>query len=138
MGKSLTHKILESHLTDGELKTGEEIGIRVDQALIQDITGTMVMLNFEAMGLPRIRTKVAVAYGDHNVIQVDQRNTEDHIYLASSAKKLWNLVGQAIDGHRAPDSPRTLRGTRRGRAGRRQPYASLRRYRNDRDWCRRP
>ena len=98
MGRSLTHKILESHLTDGELKAGQEIGIRVDQALIQDITGTMVMLNFEAMGLPRIRTKVAVAYGDHNVIQVDQRNTEDHVYLASSANKYGIWWGKPSTG----------------------------------------
>ncbi len=91
MGKSLTRKILESHLADGKMVRGEEIGIRVDQALIQDITGTVVLLNFEAMGLSRVRARVAVAYGDHNVLQVDHRNTEDHIYLASASRKfgIW-------------------------------------------------
>ncbi|MBI2880921.1 MAG: aconitate hydratase [Candidatus Tectomicrobia bacterium] len=84
-------KIIREHLREGEMEVGEEIGIGIDQALIQDITGTVVMLNFEAMGLPRIRCQLAAAYGDHNVLQVDSRNTEDHIYLASAARKygIW-------------------------------------------------
>ncbi|MEE8110439.1 MAG: aconitate hydratase [bacterium] len=95
---SVFRKIIEEHLREGEMKTGEEIGIGIDQALIQDITGTVVMLNFEAMGLPRIQCKVAAAYGDHNVLQVDSRNTEDHIYLASAARKYGMWWGKPSSG----------------------------------------
>ncbi|MFQ5914088.1 MAG: aconitate hydratase [Nitrospinota bacterium] len=94
-------KIIREHLREGEMKVGEEIGISIDQVLIQDITGTVVMLNFEAMGLPRARCKVAAAYGDHNVLQVDSRNTEDHIYLASAALKygIWWAKPSSGIGH---------------------------------------
>ncbi len=101
MGQNVTRKILSTHLRDGELVVGQEIGIAVDQVLVQDITGTAVFLNFEAMGLSRVRCKLAAAYADHNVLQVDARMTEDHRYLATASRKYgvwWGKPGAGI-GH---------------------------------------
>ena len=69
MGLTLTEKILKAHLVEGEMKKGTEIGIRIDQTLTQDATGTMAYLEFEAMGVPRVRTERSVAYIDHNTLQ---------------------------------------------------------------------
>jgi aconitate hydratase len=80
---------------------GEEIGIKIDEILIQDITGTAAMLHFEAMQLSRVRCKVACVYGDHNVLQVSEENTEDHVYLSTAARKYgiwWAKPGAGI-GH---------------------------------------
>jgi aconitate hydratase len=88
MGDSTAAKILKSHLVDGELIAGSEIGIRIDQTLHQDATGTMVMLELEAMGLKRVKTELSVTYVDHNMLQNDFRNADDHRYLQSVAQKL--------------------------------------------------
>ncbi len=69
MGLTLTEKILKNHLVDGEFKKGCEIGIRIDQTLTQDATGTMAYLEYEAMGVPRVKTEKSVAYIDHNTLQ---------------------------------------------------------------------
>jgi aconitate hydratase len=101
MGDNITRKILAAHLVDGRMVPGEEIGIRVDEILIQDITGTAAMMHFEAMQLGRVRCKVACVYGDHNVLQVSEENTEDHVYLATAARKYgiwWAKPGAGI-GH---------------------------------------
>jgi predicted aconitate hydratase len=101
MGKNLTRKILEAHLADGRMVAGEEIGIKVDEILVQDITGTAAMQHFEAMQLHRVRCKVACVYGDHNVLQVSEENTEDHQYLSTAARKYgiwWAKPGSGI-GH---------------------------------------
>ncbi|HKV45229.1 MAG TPA: aconitate hydratase [bacterium] len=101
MGENLTRKILKAHLVDGRLAAGEEIGIRVDEILIQDITGTAAVLHFEAMQLERIRCKIACVYGDHNVLQVSEENTEDHVYLSTAARRYgmwWAKPGAGI-GH---------------------------------------
>jgi len=87
MGKSLTHKIIEEHLVSGEPKAGNEIAIRIDQTLTQDATGTMAYLQFEAMGLPRVRTKLSVSYVDHNMLQAGFENADDHRFLQSVAAK---------------------------------------------------
>ena len=87
MGKSLTYNILEEHLVSGELKPGSEIGIRIDQTLTQDATGTMAYLQFEAMGIPRVRTKLSVSYVDHNMLQTGFENADDHRFLQSIAAK---------------------------------------------------
>lgn len=86
-GKSVTHKLIESHLVDGEMTPGEEIGIKIDQTLTQDATGTLVMLELEAMGLDRVKTDVSVQYVDHNLIQEDHKNPDDHLFLRSAAQK---------------------------------------------------
>ena len=87
MGLTLTEKILKSHLVDGEFKKGEEIGIRIDQTLTQDATGTMAYLEFEAIGIPRVKTERSVAYIDHNTLQSGFENADDHRFIGSIAKK---------------------------------------------------
>ncbi len=87
MGKNVAQKLIESHLVEGEMTPGEEISIRIDQTLTQDATGTMVMLEFEAMGLPRVRTELSAQYVDHNLIQSDYKNPDDHLFLRSACKK---------------------------------------------------
>ncbi len=85
--KTLTYKILEKHLVKGKLKPGEEIGIRIDQTLTQDATGTMAYLQFEAMGIPRVKTEISVSYVDHNTLQQGFENADDHHYLETVAAK---------------------------------------------------
>ena len=87
MGLTLTEKILKQHLVSGELETGKELGIRIDQTLTQDATGTMVYLQFESMELPRVKTELSVSYVDHNTLQTDFRNMDDHRFLQSAAAK---------------------------------------------------
>ncbi len=87
MGSTLTEKILSAHLVDGEMVKGKEIGIRIDQTLTQDATGTMAYLEFEAMGVPRVKTERSVAYIDHNTLQSGFENADDHRFLGSVAKK---------------------------------------------------
>jgi len=85
MGQTLTEKILDDHLVEGELTPGEEIGIEIDQVLTQDTTGTMVWLQFEAMGLDEVQTEIAAQYCDHQTYQFDFKNTDDHRFLRSAA-----------------------------------------------------
>ncbi len=87
MGLTLTEKILKAHIVDGEMVKGTEIGIRIDQTLTQDATGTMAYLEFEAMGVPRVRTERSVAYIDHNTLQNGFENADDHRFIGSVAKK---------------------------------------------------
>ncbi len=87
MGLTLTEKILKDHLLDGEFIKGQEIGIKIDQTLTQDATGTMAYLEFEAMGIPRVKTERSVAYIDHNTLQSGFENADDHRFIASIAKK---------------------------------------------------
>jgi len=91
MGKNVTQKLIESHLVEGRMVFGEEIGLKIDQTLTQDATGTLVMLEFEAMGIPHIRTELSVQYVDHNLLQEDFKNADDHLFLRSACKKfgLW-------------------------------------------------
>ena len=87
MGYTLTEKILREHLADGSYEPGKEIGIKIDQTLTQDATGTMAYLQFESMGLSDIATELSVSYVDHNTIQVGFENADDHAYLESIAKR---------------------------------------------------
>jgi len=86
MKGTVAHKILESHLVEGTLRPGEEIGIKIDQALLQDATGTMADLQFEALDIPRVRVEKAVSYVDHNMLQAGHENMDDHIFLQTFAK----------------------------------------------------
>ncbi len=88
---NVTQKLIKSHLLDGEMTPGKEIGIKIDQALLQDATGTLVQLELEAMGLKKAKTEVAVQYVDHNLLQTDSKNADDHVFLLSAARKfgLW-------------------------------------------------
>jgi aconitate hydratase len=87
MGYTLAEKIIKGHLVEGEMKPGAEMGIRVDQTLTQDATGTMTYLEFESVGISRVRTELSVSYVDHNIIQTDFKNAEDHRFLQSIAAK---------------------------------------------------
>lgn len=91
MAKTLAAKLIEDHLQDGEMTPGEEIAIRIDQTLTQDATGTMVMLELEAMELDRAKTELSAQYVDHNLIQEDHKNPDDHRFLFSAAQRfgLW-------------------------------------------------
>ena len=88
---TVAYKILKEHLVSGKLIPGEEIAIRIDQTLTQDATGTMAYLQFEAMGVDRVKTELSVSYIDHNMLQTDFRNPDDHKYLMSIAKRygIW-------------------------------------------------
>ncbi len=98
MAKSLTQKILEKHLVAGKYEAGKEIGIRMDQTLTQDATGTMAYLQFEAMGIDRVKTKHSVSFIDHNTIQIGPENADDHKYLKTVATKYGIDFSRAGNG----------------------------------------
>jgi aconitate hydratase len=85
MPKNLTHKILESHLVEGKLVPGQEIGIRIDHTLLQDATGTLAMLEFESLGVEKVKADLAAQYVDHNLLQTDNKNADDHKFLQTAA-----------------------------------------------------
>lgn len=87
MAKNLTHKILEDHLVEGRLAPGEEIGIRIDHTLLQDATGTMAMLEFEALGIEGVKAELSAQYVDHNLLQTDNKNADDHRYLQTASAR---------------------------------------------------
>ena len=87
MNLNVTQKLIKSHLLAGELKPGEEIGIKIDQTLTQDATGTLVMLELEAMKISRVQTELSAQYVDHNLLQVDFKNADDHLFLRSACRK---------------------------------------------------
>ncbi len=91
MGMSVTEQLVSDHLVEGTMEAGTEIAVRVDQTLTQDATGTLVMLELEALGLDRVKTEVSVHYVDHNLIQEDHRNPDDHVFLQSACRKygIW-------------------------------------------------
>jgi aconitate hydratase len=118
MGLNVAQKVIADHLVAGEMEPGTEIGIRIDQTLTQDATGTMVMLELEAMGLERARTELSAQYVDHNVVQNDFRNADDHVFLRSACRRfgLWyskpgNGVSHAVHMQRFGISGRTLLGS---------------------------
>ncbi|MGB5137057.1 MAG: aconitate hydratase [Candidatus Zixiibacteriota bacterium] len=91
MALNLAQKLIKSHLISGKMRIGEEIALRIDQTLTQDATGTMVILELEAMALPRVKTELSAQYVDHNLIQEDFKNADDHLFLRSACKRfgLW-------------------------------------------------
>jgi aconitate hydratase len=84
---TIAEKLLSAHLIEGEMTPGSEIGIRIDQTLTQDSTGTMAYLQFEAIGVPKVRTKLSVSYVDHNTLQTGFENADDHRFLQTIASK---------------------------------------------------
>ncbi|MBE6806994.1 MAG: aconitate hydratase, partial [Ruminococcaceae bacterium] len=87
MGLTIAQKIIRDHLVSGEMIPGTEIALRIDQTLTQDATGTMAYLEFETMGIPRVRTERSVAYIDHNTLQSGFENADDHRYIQSVCRK---------------------------------------------------
>lgn len=98
MRRSVAYKLIENHLVAGDMTVGREIGLRIDQTLTQDATGTMVMLELEAMGLDRVKTEVSCQYVDHNVIQEDHKNPDDHLFLYSATRRFGLWYSRAGNG----------------------------------------
>ncbi|MFL1405919.1 aconitate hydratase [Marinobacter sp. M1N3S26] len=116
--RNVTQKLFGSHLVSGEMKAGQEIGLKIDQTLTQDATGTLVMLELEAMGLDRARTELSAQYVDHNLLQTDSRNPDDHLFLRSACEKfgLWfsppgSGVSHAVHMERFGKPGKTLLGS---------------------------
>jgi aconitate hydratase len=115
---NVTQKLIKSHLVDGEMEVGTEIGLKIDQTLTQDATGTMVMLELEAMELDEAQTEVSCQYVDHNLIQTDFKNPDDHVFLKSAAERfgMWfsrpgNGVSHPIETERFAIPGKTLAGS---------------------------
>lgn len=115
---NVTQKLIKDHLLEGEMKPGEEIGIRIDQTLTQDATGTLVMLELEAMDLDKAKTEVSCQYVDHQMLQTDSKNPDDHLFLKSAADRfgIWysrpgNGVSHAVHGEHFARPGRTLAGS---------------------------
>ncbi|MDO9576544.1 MAG: aconitate hydratase [Candidatus Cloacimonadales bacterium] len=98
MGKNIVEKILSTHIIEGKPEKGSEVGIRIDQTLTQDATGTMAYLQFEAMGVPKVKTELSVSYIDHNTVQIGFENADDHKYLQSIAAKYGIVFSRAGNG----------------------------------------
>jgi aconitate hydratase len=98
MKNTLSHQILSRHLVNGNLIPKSEIGLKIDQTLTQDATGTMVFLEFESMNIKRVKTEISVSYIDHNIIQTDFKNADDQRFLASSASKFGVILSPAGNG----------------------------------------
>jgi len=98
MKQNIAQKIISDHHVSGKMHPGKEIGIRIDQTLTQDATGTLVMLELEAMGLERVQTEVSVQYVDHNLIQVDHKNPDDHLFLESASRHFGLWFSRAGNG----------------------------------------
>ena len=98
MGKTMCYKILSAHLLEGNLKAGETITVKIDQTLTQDATGTMAYLQFEAMGLDKVKNELAVSYVDHNTVQVGFENFDDHEYLRTVANEKGVVFSRAGNG----------------------------------------
>jgi predicted aconitate hydratase len=118
MGKNVSRKLIESHLINGKMIPGEEIGIKIDQTLTQDATGTLVMLELEAMGLKKAKTELSAQYVDHNLIQEDYKNADDHLFLRSACKRfgIWysrpgNGVSHPVHMERFGKPGKTLLGS---------------------------
>ncbi|HET8885251.1 MAG TPA: aconitate hydratase, partial [Salinimicrobium sp.] len=95
---NVTQKLIKAHLLEGEMIPGKEIGIKIDQALLQDATGTLVQLELEAMHLDKAKTEVAVQYVDHNLLQTDFKNADDHAFLLSASQKFGLWYSRAGNG----------------------------------------
>jgi len=118
MAQNVAQKLIESHLVDGEMTPGKEIALRIDQTLTQDATGTLVMLELEAMDLDRVKTEVSAQYVDHNLIQEDNKNPDDHLFLQSACERFGvyysrpgNGISHAVHMERFDRPGRTLLGS---------------------------
>ncbi len=118
MGMNVAQKLIASHLVEGRMEPGEEIGLRIDQTLCQDATGTLVMLELDAMGLDRVKTEVSAQYVDHNLLQEDSKNADDHLFLQSACARFgaWfsrpgNGVSHPVHMQRLGKPGKTLLGS---------------------------
>jgi len=98
LDKNLTEKIISSHLIEGQMVPGDQIGLSIDHTLTQDSTGTLAYLEFEAMGVPQVQTKLSLSFVDHNMLQNDYRNADDHKYLKEIAEKYGIIFSKPGNG----------------------------------------
>src|SRR5258708_30950188 len=98
MAMNVAQKLIHSHLLSGEMTSGKEIELKIDQTLCQDATGKLVMLELEAMGLDRVKTEISAQYVDHNLIQEDFKNADDHLFLQSAAQRFGIWFSRAGNG----------------------------------------
>lgn len=98
MKRNVTRKLIESHLLSGDMSPGEEISLKIDQSLTQDATGTMVMLELEAMGIDKVKTELSAQYVDHNLLQTDFKNMDDHLFLKSASERFGVWYSKAGNG----------------------------------------
>src|SRR6202021_4127941 len=98
MPMNVAQKLIQAHLLEGQMVPGEEIALKVDQTLCQDATGTLVMLELEAMGVERVKTEISAQYVDHNLIQEDYKNADDHLFLQSAAERFGVWFSRAGNG----------------------------------------
>ena len=118
MSMNVAQKLIQSHLLEGAMTAGREIGLKIDQTLTQDATGTLVMLELEAMGLERVKTELSAQYVDHNILQEDNKNADDHLFLLSACRRfgLWfsrpgNGVSHPVHMQRLGKPGKTLLGS---------------------------
>src|SRR5260370_33186477 len=120
MPMNVAQKLIQAHLLDGEMVLGKEISLKIDQTLCQDATGTLVMLELEAMGVDRVKTELSAQYVDHNLIQEDYKNPDDHLFLQSASRRfgIWfsragNVVSHPVIQERFGMPGKTLRRSHR-------------------------
>ena len=138
MGLTIAQKIIKEHLVSGEMTPGSEIALRIDQTLTQDATGTMAYLEFETMGVPRVKTELSVAYIDHNTLQSGFENADDHRFIQSMAKKHGLYFSRPGKRHLPSGTSGTFRKTGQDIDRIRQPYSDRRRHRYAGDGSGRP
>ena len=109
MGYTIAQKIIKNHLVCGEMTVGSDIGLKIDQTLTQDATGTMAYIEYEAMGIPRVKTEKSVAYIDHNTLQTGFENADDHRFIQSVCKKHGIYFSRPGNGICHPVLTATLR-----------------------------
>ena len=136
MSMNLAHKLIQSHLLEGKMVPGEEIALKIDQTLTQDAAGTLVMLELEAMRLDRVKTELSAQYVDHNLIQADFKNPDDHLFLESAAKRFGIHFSAAWQRREPPGTHGIFWQTRKDPGGIGQPHLRRRRFRHARDWVR--
>ena len=122
MGHNVAQKLIATHLLSGDMTPGQEIALRIDQTLTQDATGTLVMLELEALGLDRAHTEVSVQYVDHNLLQADSKNAEDHTFLRSACHRFGLWYSKAGQRRLPPDPHAALRHPRQDDGRLRQPH----------------
>jgi aconitate hydratase len=98
MNKTMAEKVIAQHLTKGKMEQGEQIGLKIDHTLTQDSTGTLAYIEFEAMSVPRVQTKLSLSFVDHNMLQNDFRNADDHRYLQDVAAKYGIVFSRPGNG----------------------------------------
>ena len=110
MGRTITEKVIETHLVSGRFIPGNEIGIRIDQTLTQDATGTMAYLQFESLNIPRVKTELSVSYIDHNTVQIGFENADDRPLLAppECSAKVWYLPLKTGEWYLPSGTPREI------------------------------